>query len=184
MDYYLYLIFCHLYFIRRRHRPTHTSCKWSRQGVDKNLAIKWQLYQNKGQIIQDLGACGTWRKFGGCGCLRWWFCAVLGTSRNVDIRKELGVTRDVVNEVRHRRLSYFGHVVRMLPFRVPNLLRYGRMAGKRPRGRPKKRWLDGFREDFKIAGITEREAEYMARDRRLWSRTVYRLLERVRVCKI
>jgi len=29
--------------------------------------------------------------------------------RNVDIRKELGVTRDVVNEVRHRRLSYFGH---------------------------------------------------------------------------
>jgi len=48
-----------------------------------------------------------------------------------------------------------------------------------PRGQPKKRWLDGLREDFKIAGITEREAEYMARDRRLWSRAVYRLLVRV-----
>jgi len=36
-----------------------------------------------------------------------------------------------------------------------------------------------FGEDFKIAGITEREAEYLARDRRLWSRTVYRLLTRV-----
>jgi len=51
--------------------------------------------------------------------------------------------------------------------------------GTKPRRRPRKRWLDGLREDFKIAGITEREAEYMARDPRLWSRTVYRLLELV-----
>jgi len=54
--------------------------------------------------------------------------------RNVDVRKELGVTRDVVNEVRHRRLPYFGHVVRMLPSRVPNLLLYGRVEGARPHG--------------------------------------------------
>jgi len=87
--------------------------------------------------------------------------------KNVDIRKELGVTRDVVNEVRHRRLSYFGHVVCMLPSRVPNLLLYSRVEGTRPRGWPKKRWLDGLREDFKIAGITERDAECMTRDRRL-----------------
>jgi len=40
-------------------RPTHRSCSWSRQGVDKHLAIKWHLYQNKGQIIQDLGVCDT-----------------------------------------------------------------------------------------------------------------------------
>ena len=35
--------------------------------------------------------------------------------RNTDIRTELGVTRDVVNHVRAKRLSYFGHVVRMQP---------------------------------------------------------------------
>jgi len=52
--------------------------------------------------------------------------------RNVDIQK-LGVTRDGVNEVRHRRFSYFFHLVRMLPSRVPNLLLYGRVEGARPR---------------------------------------------------
>ena len=99
--------------------------------------------------------------------------------RNEDVRRELGVTRDVVNEIRHRRLGYFGHVVRMSQSRMPNLLLYGRVRGNRPRGRPKKRWLDGIGEDCRIAGITVREAEYLARDRRLWSRAVYRLLERV-----
>jgi len=83
--------------------------------------------------------------------------------RNVDVRKELGVTRDVVNKVRNRRLSYFGHVVRMLPSQVPNLLLYGRVEGTKPRGRPRKRWLDALRKGFKIASITEREAEYVAR---------------------
>jgi len=96
--------------------------------------------------------------------------------RNVDIRKKLGVTRDVVSEVRHRRLSYFGHVVR-LPSRVSNLLLYGKVEGTRPRGRPKKKWLDGLREDFKIASLNM--AKYMARDQKLCSCTVYRLMERV-----
>jgi len=97
--------------------------------------------------------------------------------RNVDIRKELGVSRDVVNEVRHRRLSYFGHVVRMLLSRVPSISLYGRVEGTKPCGRPRKKWLDGLRENIKITRITLRE--YMMRDRRLWSCTVYRLLERV-----
>jgi hypothetical protein len=99
--------------------------------------------------------------------------------RNEDVRRQLGVNRDVVNEIRHRRLGYFGHVVRMSQSRTPNLLLYGRIRGNRPRGRPYKRWLDGIQEDCKIAGITVREVEYLARDRRLWSRAVYRLLERV-----
>jgi len=77
--------------------------------------------------------------------------------RNVDIRKELGVSRDVVNEVRHRRLSYFGHVVRMLLSRVPSISLYGRVEGTKPCGRPRKKWLDGLRENIKITRITLRE---------------------------
>jgi len=45
--------------IKRRHQLTHRSCSRSRQGIDKHLEIKWHLYQNKGQIIQDIGACST-----------------------------------------------------------------------------------------------------------------------------
>ena len=57
--------------------------------------------------------------------------------RNVDIRKDLGINRDVVNQVRSRRRSYFGHVVRMAPNHIPNIMLYGRVHGKRPIGRPK-----------------------------------------------
>ena len=95
-----------------------------------------------------------------------------------DIRMDLGVERDVVNRVRAKRLSYFGHVVRMQPARTPNILLYGRVHGRRSVGRPRKRWLDNIREDCLILGITLEEADYMARDRELWNRTVYRLLER------
>jgi len=73
--------------------------------------------------------------------------------RNVDVWKELGVTGDVVNEVRQQMTLVFQSHGPHVAY--------------------------GLREDFKIAGVTLREAEYMARDRRLWSRTVYRRLERV-----
>ena len=49
--------------------------------------------------------------------------------RNTDIRLELGVTRDVVNHIRAKRLSYFGHVARMQSSRIPNIMMY--MAGFR-----------------------------------------------------
>ena len=107
------------------------------------------------------------------GVTRWDRC------RNADIREKLGIGRDIVNRVRAKRLSYFGHVVRMQPARTPNILLYGRVHGRRPVGRPKKRWLDNIREDCLIMGITEEEADHIARDRGLWSRAVYRLLERV-----
>jgi len=81
--------------------------------------------------------------------------------RNVDVKAELGVDRDVVNKIRHRRLSYFGHVVRMDPSRTPNILLHGRVEGTRPRCRPKKRWLDVIREDCNIIGLTLPEAEHL-----------------------
>ena len=98
--------------------------------------------------------------------------------RNVDIRKDLEINRDVVNHVRSRRLSYFGHVVRMSPSRIPNIRLYGRVHGKRSVGRPKKRWLDNVRDDCKILGLTMEEADRLARDRERWRSSVTRLLER------
>ena len=62
--------------------------------------------------------------------------------RNTYFRLELGVTRDVVNHIRAKRLSYFGHVARRQSSRIPNIMMYGRVQGRRPVGRPKKRWLD------------------------------------------
>ena len=52
------------------------------------------------------------------GVTRW------GRCRNADIRVELGIGRDVVNRVRSKRLSYFGHVVRMQPTRTYSMEEY------------------------------------------------------------
>ena len=55
----------------------------------------------------------------------------------------------------------------------------GRVQGKRPVGRTRKRWIDNLLENGETVGITLEEADHLARDRELRSRTVYRLLERV-----
>jgi len=39
--------------------------------------------------------------------------------------------------------------VRMMPCRTPSLLVYGRFDGRRPVGRPRKRWLDVVGKDCK-----------------------------------
>jgi len=70
------------------------------------------------------------------------------------------------------------HIVRMMPCRTLTLLLYGRVEGRRPVGRPRKCWLDVVGEDCKLLGITLQEADQLARNRVLWSRSVYRLLER------
>ena len=98
--------------------------------------------------------------------------------RNVDIRRELEINRDVVNQVRSRRLSYFGHVVRMSPNRIPEHHVIRKSAWEETVGRPKKRWLDNVREDCKILGLTVEEADQLARDRARWRSGVTRLLER------
>ena len=79
----------------------------------------------------------------------------------------LGVTRDVVNYLRAKRLSYLGHVVRMEPLRISNIMIYSRVQGKRPIGRPRKRWLDNIKDHCHLGllGITIDEVDRLARKR-------------------
>jgi len=62
-------------------------------------------------------------------------------------------------------VTYFGHVVRMTPFRTANVLLYGRVEGRTPVGTPRKRWLDVAGEDWKLLCITLQEADQLARNR-------------------
>ena len=62
--------------------------------------------------------------------------------RNEEIRALLEIDIDVVEVIRRRRLSYFGHVSRMKPERIPAKVMHGWIHGSRPRGRPRKRWLE------------------------------------------
>ena len=55
---------------------------------------------------------------------------------------------------------------------------YGRVHGKIPVDRPRKRWFENVRKDCKILGLTVEEANQLARDRARWRSGVIRLLER------
>jgi len=67
--------------------------------------------------------------------------------RNVDILKELQMEKDINEVLQTRRLTYFGHVTRMKKDRYPNILMHGYTHGRRPSGRPRKRWLGNITED-------------------------------------
>jgi len=99
--------------------------------------------------------------------------------RNIDIRNELHLEQDIVDVIQTRRLTYFGHVVRMNSSRYPNVMLYGHTHGTRPVGRPKKQWLDNVSKDCSQMGLSLPDADKLARDRRFWrsllSRRNYRV---------
>ena len=76
-------------------------------------------------------------------------------------------------------VSYFGHVARMWSSRIPNIMMYGRVQGRRPVGRPKKRWLDNVREDCHLLDMNMEYADRLARNRVQWRSAVRWLLERI-----
>jgi len=88
--------------------------------------------------------------------------------RNLDVRLHLGLDRNIVEEIQHRRLSYFGHVCRMKGERIPNLVLFGRIHGRRPVGRPRRRWMDNVGDDCVELGLTVHEAVQTSLDRRKW----------------
>src|SRR6218665_2197513 len=73
-----------------------------------------------------------------------WLRRILGRSRrdrirNEVTRKELGQQVTLVDKIRKRRLTWFGHVTRMQGNRLPVVALYGQVEGTRSRGRqPKK----------------------------------------------
>ena len=53
-----------------------------------------------------------------------------------------GAEETVIEKIKRRRLTWFGHVERTEGKRLPNAALHGRMRGERSRGRPRKRWMD------------------------------------------
>ena len=87
--------------------------------------------------------------------------------RNEDIRKLVGVT-PVMDFVNKQQLKWFGHLMRM-PVNHPAVRAYnGCRSGSRPRGHPRKRWIDGIRTITDSIGLTTTEATQRAKDRRLF----------------
>jgi hypothetical protein len=79
---------------------------------------------------------------------------------------------NIVRVVKSRRMRWAGHVVRMGEGRAVHRVLVGRPEGKRPLGRPKRRWEDNIRMDLREVG--ERRGDWMksAQDRDRWQALV------------
>ena len=77
--------------------------------------------------------------------------------KSVDIRKELGVN-SIQEKVREMRLRWFRHMQRMEENNEVRAIVDMMVPGKRPRGRPRGRWMDCVRMDMQKLRITPEDA--------------------------
>ena len=86
--------------------------------------------------------------------------------RNDDIRRQTD-TQPVMNYIRHQRIKWFGHLMRM-PQNQPAAKAFNqRESGFKGRGRPRKTWLDGVKEVLRTHNLTATDATHMAQERKL-----------------
>ncbi|KAJ4433934.1 hypothetical protein ANN_16253 [Periplaneta americana] len=87
---------------------------------------------------------------------------------------------DVIRDIKSRRLRWAGHVARMGESRNAYRVLVG-PEGKRPLGRPRRRWEDNIKLDLREVGYDDREWINLAQDRDQW-RAYVRAAMNLRLC--
>ncbi|KAJ4431277.1 hypothetical protein ANN_19874 [Periplaneta americana] len=75
---------------------------------------------------------------------------------------------DIIRKIKSRCLRWAGHVVRMGESRNAYRVLVGRPEGKRPLGRPRRRWEDNIKMDLREVGYDDRDWINLAQDRDQW----------------
>ena len=78
----------------------------------------------------------------------------------------------MVLEIKHRRLRWLGHVLRMDNERIPKAALRWTPPGKRKPGRPKNTWRRTVEGELKEMKLTWGEAQRVAQHRDEWRRVV------------
>jgi hypothetical protein len=60
---------------------------------------------------------------------------------------------NIIRQVKSRRMRWAGHMARMGEERKLYKVLMGKLKGKRPLGRPRRRWEDGIRMDLREIGL-------------------------------
>jgi hypothetical protein len=79
---------------------------------------------------------------------------------------------DTIRQVKSRRMRWAGHVARMGEERKMYRVLVGKPEGKRPQGRPRRRWEDGIRMDLREIGFGGVDWIRLSQDRDRWRAVV------------
>ena len=75
---------------------------------------------------------------------------------------------NIVGVIKSRRLKWAGHVARMEEGMSAFKILTGKPTGKRPLGRPRRRWEDNIRMDLEEIGVSAGNWIDSAQDRNYW----------------
>ena len=93
---------------------------------------------------------------------------------------DLYCSPNIVRGIKSRRMRWTGHVARMGEEREVYRFLMGKLEGKRPLGRPRRRWVDNIRMDLQEVGCGYMEWTGLAQDRDRW-RTLVSAVMNLRV---
>jgi hypothetical protein len=74
----------------------------------------------------------------------------------------------IVRVIKARRMRWVGHVARMGEVRCAYNILVGRPEGRRPLGRPRRRWEDNIKMDLREIGIGDVDWIHWTQDRDRW----------------
>ena len=89
--------------------------------------------------------------------------------RNEDIRKRISKEATIVDTIKKRKLSLFGHICRMDDKRLIKHIIFAKMNGKSRRGRPCREWMDDITEWCQRSA---QELFHLAQDRQVWKNLI------------
>jgi hypothetical protein len=75
---------------------------------------------------------------------------------------------NIIRMIKSRKMRWAGHVARMGAKRNPYSLLVGKPEGKRPLGRPRRRWMDNIKIDVREMGFDGTDWIDLAQDRDQW----------------
>jgi hypothetical protein len=77
---------------------------------------------------------------------------------------------NIMGIIKSRRLGWYGHLLRMPPERMVSQIFHKIPANKRPKGRPRARWVDNIQQDLKCLRLTNHRT--VAQNRAEWRRVI------------
>ena len=86
---------------------------------------------------------------------------------NVELN-DLYCSPNIVRVIKCRRMRWAGHVARVEEGRVVHKVLVGKLEGKRPLGRPRRRWKDNIKMDLEEVGRDCGDWLELAEDRDRW----------------